>query len=329
MTKTLEQHCAALMQSLGLCAADEVSSVRPLTGGVASDIAAVSYRGRVVCAKFALEKLKVAEDWFAPVHRGRAEYAWLRAAGAVVSSAVPKLLGWSDAENGFAMEFIEGADTYLWKAALLQGAAPRGEAVAVAQVLGRIHAASTKDGFDRAPFGNAADFDKLRLDPYLRFTATRYPALAGAMIAMADALLHSEIALVHGDVSPKNILFRDGQPVILDAECATMGDPAFDVAFCLNHLLLKSFHMPAQREALRAEVLAFWQSYAALVDWEPAAALETRVAALLPMLLLARVDGKSPVEYLTEPVRAQLRAAAQPLIAAPAADLAGLLNRLQ
>lgn len=329
MSTTFEQHCAALMQSLGLCDADEVTLVRPLTGGVASDIAAVSFRGRTVCAKFALGKLKVAEDWFAPVHRGRAEYAWLRAAGAVVPAAVPKLLGWSDAENGFAMEFIEGANTYLWKAALLQGTPLQGEAVAVADVLGQVHAAATTPAFDRSPFDNAADFDELRLDPYLRFTATRYPDLAAALNDMANALLISRIALVHGDVSPKNILFRDGQPVVLDAECATMGDPAFDVAFCLNHLMLKSYHLPRMKTALRAEVLAFWAAYAKHVGWEPAATLEARVTALLPMLMLARIDGKSPVEYLTEETRAQVRSAAQPLIAAPVAELATLLNRLQ
>jgi aminoglycoside phosphotransferase (APT) family kinase protein len=205
----------------------------------------------------------------------------------------------------------------------------QGEAAAVARVMGKIHAASATAQFDQKPFDNAADFDDIRLDPYLRFTAARYPALADRMIAMADTLRHSRIALVHGDVSPKNILFRDGQPIILDAECATMGDPAFDVSFCVNHLLLKSYHLPAMRAALRTEALTLWQTYAPFIDWEPASALEARVVTLLPMLMLARIDGKSPVEYLTEPVREQVRAAAQPLIATPVADVAALLNRLK
>ena len=83
MSARLDHLCADLMQSLGLCQKGEVASVRPLTGGVASDIAAVTFKGRTVCAKFALAKLKVAEDWFAPLHRGRAEYAWLEAAAAI------------------------------------------------------------------------------------------------------------------------------------------------------------------------------------------------------------------------------------------------------
>ncbi|MCR8723541.1 phosphotransferase family protein [Frigidibacter sp. ROC022] len=329
MTSTLEKLCAELIESLGLGKASEVTSVRPLSGGVASDIAAVTFGGRTVCAKFALPKLKVAEDWFAPVHRGRAEYAWLKAASAVVPESVPALLGWSDRGNGFAMEFIDGPGIYLWKDALLQGAAPRGEAAAVAEVLGRLHAASTSEDFDRSPFDNAADFDQLRLDPYLRFTAARHPDLAGAMVAMAEALLGSRVALVHGDVSPKNIMIRDGRPIILDAECATIGDPAFDVAFCLNHVVLKSFHMPERQDLLRAEARAFWSAYAAHVGWEPAGQLEARVAALLPMLMLARIDGKSPVEYLDEAARARVRAAAMPLIASPASGLADVLNRLQ
>ncbi len=328
MSTKVDQLCRDLMQSLGLCERRDVTSVRPLAGGVASDIAAVTFKGRTVCAKFALAKLNVAEEWFAPVHRGRAEYAWLKAAAAVDPSCVPALLGWSDTENGFAMEFIAGAGIFLWKETLLQAAPFEGEAVAVANVLGRLHSASTAGYFDRAPFDNAADFDQLRLDPYLRFTAGRHPVLAAPMQAMAEALLQSRIALIHGDVSPKNILLRDGQPIFLDAECATMGDPAFDVAFCLNHLLLKSYHMPAHAARLRSEAAAFWGEYAARVTWEPATRIEARVAALLPMLMLARIDGKSPVEYLDEATRGRVREAAVPLIATPAPDLASFMNQL-
>jgi hypothetical protein len=41
------------------------------------------------------------------------------------------------------------------------------------------------------------------------------------------------------------------------------------------------------------------QAYLNQVNWEPVAVFEQRAAQLLPALLLARVDGKSPVEYLT------------------------------
>ena len=74
-------------------------------------------------------------------------------------------------------------------------------------------------------------------------------------------LYRGDAVLLHGDLSPKNILFRDAAPILLDAECATMGDASFDPAFCLNHLILKAIHLPASRERLLSEVGKFWQTY--------------------------------------------------------------------
>ena len=105
--------------------------------------------------------------------------------------------------------------------------------------------------------------------------------------------------MIHGDVSPKNILVGPRGSVFLDAECACIGDPSFDLAFCLNHLLLKCLWVPGSCAALLASFDGMADAYLAGVDWESPVALESRAAALLPGLLLARVDGKSPVEYLT------------------------------
>jgi 5-methylthioribose kinase len=99
---------------------EDVSSVQPLTGGVASDIAAVDFDGRKVCIKFALSKLRVADDWHASVDRNRAEYAWLEFAGRVVPGSVPELFGRDADLNGFAMEFLKGEDIYNWKTELMQ-----------------------------------------------------------------------------------------------------------------------------------------------------------------------------------------------------------------
>ncbi|MEO1103724.1 MAG: phosphotransferase, partial [Pseudomonadota bacterium] len=182
-----------------------------------------------------------------------------------------------------------------------------GAAEAVGDALGRVHAASTAADFDRSPFNNRDDFHALRIEPYLSFTATRHPALAQTLNALGTMLYKSSAVLIHGDVSPKNILFRGSTPLILDAECATMGDPCFDPAFCLNHLVLKAFHLPASRHYLLTSIEAFWRAYAAHVTWEEATDLEARVCRLLPALMLARVDGKSPVEYLSKPDRARVR----------------------
>ena len=88
-------------------------------------------------------------------------------------------------------------------------------------------------------------FHDIRLEPYLVATAGGHPDRAdGAAAAGARSRPRPGAALVHGDVSPKNILVGPAGPVFLDAECAWYGDPAFDLAFCLNHLLLKCLWTP-------------------------------------------------------------------------------------
>ena len=56
-------------------------------------------------------------------------------------------------------------------------------------------------------------------------------------------------------------------------------------------------HMPDDRD-LVVDVKTPLDAYLAAVDWEPVADLEQRTADLLPGLLLARIDGASPVEYI-------------------------------
>lgn len=120
--KSLFERSAGLLEALGLCRASEILEVRPLAGGVASDIAAVRFGARTVCVKFALPKLRVAADWYAPVSRGRSEFNWLLVARAIVPEATPELFGWSDEHGGFAMEFLSGPDVHVWKAAGLAAA---------------------------------------------------------------------------------------------------------------------------------------------------------------------------------------------------------------
>ena len=328
MSSDLELRCKEMCAQLDLGPGDSVSEVLPLTGGVASDIAKVTIGDRVFCMKFALAKLNVAEDWRAPVHRNRAEYAWLEAAAVVAPEGAVKLFGRSEALHGFAMEFLDGADVYLWKDALLAQAPLQGEAAKVADLVGRVHQASAEASFNRDAFHNRDDFSALRIKPYLSFTAERHPDLAAPMQAMAEQLYHAEKVLVHGDVSPKNILLRKGTPILLDAECATMGDASFDPAFCLNHLVLKALHLPESRQALLGQISAFWAAYRPYIGWEDPDGLEKRVCRLLPMLLLARVDGKSPVEYLSAPMAQMTRKIARELIGAPVDTLATLIEHL-
>ena len=324
MGDSFREVCVRIAGELGLGSAFE--DFRSLTGGVSSEIAMAVIDGRRYCFKRALERLKVEADWRAPLSRNLAEYRWLDFASQVAPRSVPKLYGWSPASNGFAMDYVDPDQAYNWKSALLAGRPLGGEAERVTEVLAAIHSASARAGFPRDDFQNAHDFRALRPDPYIAHTASLNPDLAGPMMALYRETDAARIALVHGDVSPKNILMRGADPILLDAECATFGDPAFDLAFCMNHLLLKAIHMPARAGDLCAAAERMWSVYRTGIDWEPPDAFEQRAARLLPALLLARVDGKSPVEYLSPESRKRVRLIAAPLILHPPTNLATVID---
>jgi aminoglycoside phosphotransferase (APT) family kinase protein len=317
-----------LIEALNLGRGSDVTDIHMLTGGVASDIASLRVGQRQYCVKFALPKLKVAADWFAPVHRNAAEYTWLKVAAEIVPESAVSLYGRSEDLHGFAMEFVTGDDVYLWKSALMAGQGSRNEARAVGDMLGRIHAASVAPDFDRSPFENRDDFRALRIEPYLTFTAAAHPAVAAELNSLSEWLYHSDTVLVHGDVSPKNILIREGGPIILDAECATMGDAAFDLSFCLNHLVLKALRLSDLRSDPLEGAAQLWAAYKKHVTWEDTDNLEAKVCKLVPALMLGRVDGKSPVDYLDEIACERVRATALAFIRKPAVELDQFIGHL-
>jgi aminoglycoside phosphotransferase (APT) family kinase protein len=306
------------LRRMGLLNAGEPARLRPLTGGVSSDISLVEAGGRRFCVKRALPRLKVAAMWEAPVKRNAAEAAYMRTVAGWLPRAVPRILGEDPNAGWFAMDYLVPEDHPLWKTQLLAGIVELDFAAAVGRDLAIIHARSAVDPGVPAAFANDDTFEAIRIEPYLRATGRAHPELAARFNELAQTTLMTKRSLVHGDVSPKNILRGPEGPVFLDAECAWFGDPAFDLAFCLNHLLLKGAREGADRPRYGAAFSALVGAYLAGVDWESADGLEARAAALLPALFLARVDGKSPVEYLArESERAAVRRSAAPLIADP------------
>ncbi len=271
-----------------------------LPGGVSSDIWLVRAGDARFCVKRALPRLRVAADWRAPIERNAKEAAWIKAVAAFMPQAVPPLLAEDPAAGMFAMGYLPPEAYPGWKEQLRRGAAAAATAEAVGRRLGRIHSHLARAPWAAAEFATDATFEAIRLEPYLLATARAHPDRGDVLRRLAETTARTRLSVAHGDVSPKNILVGPDGPVFIDAECAWFGDPAFDLAFCLNHLLLKCLwaRQAAQRLLVSFDALA--RAYLALVDWEPAEALERRAANLLPGLLLARVDGKSPVEYLTE-----------------------------
>jgi len=299
-TRGAEADLTRSLLKMAIVSADQRARLTPLAGGVSSDIYRVDLPSGVVCIKRALPKLKVSATWEVPVERNRFEVEWMREAARVVPRAVPELLG-EDREAGvFAMAWLPPERYPTWKSLLAEGAGTRLMARHVGDILGRIHAATADRADVAARFATDALFHAIRLDPYLVTAAHVNPSHATRLHAIVTTTANTKRVLVHGDFSPKNILIGPEGPVILDAECAWFGDPAFDVAFVVNHLLLKSAWRPQWRAHYAQMANDLVSAYRAHVQWEPWSALDARTAALLPGLLLARVDGKSPVEYLTD-----------------------------
>jgi aminoglycoside phosphotransferase (APT) family kinase protein len=307
----------------GLLPQEAVARFQRLPGGVSSDIWLVQACSTAFCVKRALPRLRVAADWRAPVERNTNEAAWIKAVAAFMPEAVPGLLAEDAGAGMFAMRYLPPHSYEPWKAQLQRGCVVPSRAAEVGRRLVRIHRVYARSAAAAAKFATDAIFHAIRLEPYLLATASAHPDCAAALEELAAVTLRTKLTLVHGDVSPKNILVGPDGPVFIDAECAWFGDPAFDLAFCLNHLLLKCLWVPAAAVRLMAAFGNLAESYLGAVDWEPAERIDRRAARLLPGLFLARVDGKSPVEYLTEErEKDTVRRVARSLLAQPPASLA-------
>ncbi len=273
----------------------------PLSGGVCSDIFKVVIDdGRVVVVKRLLGRMRVAARWSAPADRAAREAAWLKLAREVDPDLAPRVLAEAPDGRLFVMDYLDSQTHPVWKALLAAGEVDITFAGVVGASLARLHAATAGRADIAARFAGDGTFRALRIAPFLLHAASRHPDVAPIIRAIAADLPSRKIALVHGDVSPKNILAGPQGPVFLDAETVVYGDPAFDLAFCLSHLLLKVLWVRAARGAMLEAFAALREAYLSGVAWEPSAGLSARAAPLLATLLLARVDGKSPAPYLTK-----------------------------
>ena len=192
----------------------ETAPVQELSGGVSSEIWKV---GNSVCVKRALPRLRVAQRWEAPIERNRYERLWMEAAGAALPGSAPRILAADDEAGVFAMQYLEYP---VWKERLRQGHADPAFAALVGAALATIHAATAGRADVAERFATDAIFHSIRLEPYLVATGVAHPDLRYFFEALVKTTAQTKVCLVHGDVSPKNILVSERGPIFLDAECA-------------------------------------------------------------------------------------------------------------
>ena len=294
-------------------------SVRPLGGGVSNTVLlAETARGRIVL-KQALERLNVSAPWHSDPARTLREARALIDIAACLPPGAAVAVFFVDEDNYiYAMEAAppEAAD---WKTLLLAGEIEPGIGAAVGALFAQ-QVRATGGARWRERYGDQRVFDELRLDPYYRYTAQQHPDLAPHFARSIERCRTDAVSLVHGDWSPKNILVSAGRPMIIDYEVVHFGDPAFDAAFLLNHLLLKSIHLPQWKSRYRAVAEAFWEGALGVVVPEG-------VRTHLGCLLLARVDGKSPAEYLSAEQKPIARALARDILENPPAEILDVWSR--
>jgi 5-methylthioribose kinase len=291
---------------------------RPLSGGVSNVVLAVESEGLRAVVKQALPRLRVADEWLATQDRALTEADALRLAAELTPGAVPAVLDVDDSSYAIVIAMAP-AGWVNWKDELLAGAVDPTVAARLGTVLATWHRATAGDS--RAwRLADTEAFEQLRVDPYHRTVMARRPELAESIAEVVDQMLATRTCLVHGDFSPKNVLVGPADLWVLDFEVAHVGDPAFDLGFMLNHLLLKSIHRPDGAARYYDCARSFLTTYAEGVPEELLPPLPY-VLAHVGTLVLARVDGKSPAEYLTEGERAAARRVGEDLLTGPPASL--------
>ncbi len=298
----------AYLCATGRIGRDEQIVMHVLAGGVSNRTVRVERNsGEAWVIKQALPKLRVAVDWFSSperIHREAEGLRWL--ARAAPPGSVPGFIFEDFDRHLLAMEAVPLPHEN-WKTLLLGGRLDLEHVSEFGRLLGTIHRAGWDErALTRTAFQDASFFESLRIEPYYTYTAAQVPAAASFLTDLIAETREVRLTLVHGDYSPKNILVHRGRLVLLDHEVIHFGDPAFDLGFSLAHLLSKAHHLPPLRSRFAQAARCYWRAYRETLGAVPwADELEGRSVRHTLACLLARVRGRSPLEYLDAGERAR------------------------
>jgi 5-methylthioribose kinase len=278
--------------------------------------------------KQARERLRVEMLWVSRLDRIWHETAALELLGALLPpGAVPRVLFEQRDDFLFAMEQAPPG-AVPWKQQLLDGRADPEVARRAGLILGAMHAATAgHPALAEPPLVETDLFDSLRIDPYYRTVVHAHPDLAPTLDDLIASMAVPEPTFVHADFSPKNILVHGQGLTVVDFETAHAGDPAFDLGFFASHLLLKAIRAGQGGGAYLDLARGFFEAYRDRAGAEIDDDLDGRSVRHAAACVLARVDGKSPVEYLDATGRARARSLGRGALVDGVGDWGTLFDR--
>ena len=278
---------------------DDGYAIHYCGGGVSGTVVYVDRPGDTpMIVKQALAQLKTKETWMCDPNRMGIEYDSNRIYHSLMPENAPEVYFYDEENYIYGREAVPD-DCQMWKADLMDGLLDFKVAEKSIRTLVTVHNSCAGDEAVRSRFSDKEVFYNLRIDPYITFTVGKYPEWKSEADAVTAILMDSSISLVHGDYSPKNIMVTKGRGIsVLDYEVAHYGHPAFDLAFFANHFILKSVKFPEIRDAYLAMLEYMVGIYRKEMTFMDASRMEEDTLRVLRFLMLARIDGKSPVEYL-------------------------------
>lgn len=309
MRELTESSVVDYLRAEGRVAGDTQVRARRLAGGVSNEVIRIEVAGGDdFVIKQVRGQLRTEAEWLCTIERIWREADFLARCGELLPAGnVPQLL-FEDRQN-YAIAMTAAPSSHaVWKQVLLSGVTDTAIAVRCGELLSALHGGSWQNEFDAERFADRSIFDNLRLDPYYRFTASRCGEGGEFFRRLITENEHQSWSLVHADFSPKNLLvwYEDKtlRTLLVDYETGHFGDPAFDLGFFMSHLALKAVHRPAAAQSMWQLAEVFWERYEAtmrpMIGDSAFADLLRRGAAHLAGCAWARIDGKSPAEYLSE-----------------------------
>ena len=328
------------LRDAGQIGTAEQVMVSELPGGVSNQVLLVrrpEAGDQDLVVKQARRRLRVAADWYCDVERIWREVEVLRVCQRLlqnqdgVTVQVPSVI-YTDPDNYlYVMTVVPDHQT--WKEQLLAGRIEPDTATACGRLLGVLHAETWRDQRLAEQLGDRRYFDDLRLDPYYREVSRVYDDLRNSLDRLMDSLVANPLALVHGDFSPKNLLVSRDRLALVDFEVGHFGDPAFDGGFFLSHLVLKAIRAEADFDSYLSLASEFERAYQERmresISSRDLAALQQRAVRHAAACVLARIDGKSQVDYLDETQRQRSRRIARDLLRDPPVSWAEMREQIR